>query len=389
MSLAISNPLQGETVSTVLTIVGTSARAAAQSAARSGFSVHAADMFADADLLEVADASPIDDYPVGLERILSGTQPGCWLYTGALENYSGLIAKWQTMRPLLGNSAQVLRVVRSPDWVVTALRAASLAALEVRRDCRNLAADGAWLAKPLHSAGGSYIAPFDHKWLDDCSAPQQFYFQKRISGKSLAAIYIATPATVELIGVTEQLCGFTWGGDKGFRYCGSIGPLKLEPRLSVQFQQIGLALQRAAGLVGIFGVDTIVRDHIVYPVEVNPRYTASVEVLERATGFHAIAAHVVACTHGKLRSPARARRLSGKLIVWADRNCWFPGRNVLPAELFSVDPMQVLADVPAAGTVIQAGAPIATVFAEAETTSVVAERLRMRATLLLAACPAV
>ena len=40
----------------------------------------------------------------------------------------------------------------------------------------------------------------------------------------------------------------------------------------------------AFGLAGWFGVDFILRDGIPWPVEINPRYTASVEIHELASG---------------------------------------------------------------------------------------------------------
>ena len=53
-------------VSERIAIVGASVRAAAASAVRAGFSVAAADLFADEDLREIADATRIRDYPDGL-----------------------------------------------------------------------------------------------------------------------------------------------------------------------------------------------------------------------------------------------------------------------------------------------------------------------------------
>ena len=50
-------------------------------------------------------------------------------------------------------------------------------------------------------------------------------------------------------------------------------------------------MSKAAGLRGLFGVDFVLRDGIPWPVEVNPRYTASVEVLEFAAGIRALTLH--------------------------------------------------------------------------------------------------
>ena len=47
-------------------------------------------------------------------------------------------------------------------------------------------------------------------------------------------------------------------------------------------QQLGLDLARGCGLRGLFGVDFVLSEGVPWPVEINPRYTASVEVLEYA-----------------------------------------------------------------------------------------------------------
>ena len=57
-----------------LTIVGSSARAAASSAVRAGFFVRAGDLFADADLAQVAEATRVADYPAGLGQVIMGSK---------------------------------------------------------------------------------------------------------------------------------------------------------------------------------------------------------------------------------------------------------------------------------------------------------------------------
>ena len=49
-------------------------------------------------------------------------------------------------------------------------------------------------------------------------------------------------------------------------------------------------------LLGLFGIDFMLDGEDVWTLEVNPRYTASVEVVERFTGLSAISLHAEACT---------------------------------------------------------------------------------------------
>jgi predicted ATP-grasp superfamily ATP-dependent carboligase len=342
-------------------------------------------MFADVDLRRVAAACQVDDYPGGLGRMLGGSQPGSWLYTGALENHPELISRWQGIRPLLGNSAEVLRLVRNPAMVSAVLRNAGLAAPLVRLEGANLPRDGTWLRKPRRSAGGARIARLDAEGHDPAKS-DEFYFQQQIEGTSVSAVYVATAREVRLIGVTEQLCGTRWGGDTEFRYCGSIGPRPLAPQIMNQFQRIGETLHQSFALLGLFGVDAILQDGVVWPVEVNPRYTASVEVIERAAAFNAVASHVSACRKGELPELSTPRQQSGKLIVWAVRKCLFPAHGDLPAGLRACPSTPALADIPAADTPIEAGWPIATVLADAGCPEAVIEQLANRAAALQTSC---
>lgn len=375
-------------MSAVLTIIGGSARAAAQSAARSGFVVHAADLFADTDLRAVAASRAVQDYPDGLLETLRGGQPGSWLYTGALENHPDQIEHGQRLRPLLGNSAEVVRGVRDPELVAAALQAAGVAVPEVRRTADRLPRDGSWLIKPRRSAGGARIALLETQESVDTPAEAERYYQRRVYGTSVSAVFLATRREVALLGITEQLGEPAWGGDSPFRYCGSIGPRDFGARVATQFQRIGAVLHATFGLQGLYGVDAILSEETVWPVEVNPRFTASIEIIERATGFKAIAAHVAACERSVLTTPHAATRLSGKLIVWAQNTCIFPTHDALPAEFLSVGPEAALADVPSAGGVIQVGWPIATVLADANSPQAVADTLRRRAAALRLACRA-
>ena len=69
---------------------------------------------------------------------------------------------------------------------------------------------------------------------------------------------------------------------RNFNYCGNIGPITLPVPVRNILQGIGDTLAVKAGLRGVFGIDFILEGKTPVPVEVNPRYTASVEVLEES-----------------------------------------------------------------------------------------------------------
>jgi len=300
------------------------------------------------------------------------------MYTGGLENHPDLIDEMARRRqPLWGNPADVLRRVRSPFEVHDALSQAGRPCPAVCTGDAPPPADGRWLLKPLHGAGGSGI----RLWSDGAPLPRwPFYWQELIEGEPCAAVYVGGGEAARLLGVTRQLVGEPWLHAALFHYCGSVGPLPLEPAQQQAFADLGAALGNAFGLKGLFGVDCVLRDGVPYPVEVNPRYTASVEVIEYATGLQALALPRRAFEASGGRRPPDARAHQGadaprspvvaKAILFAraplrfpERSTWsswmtvFPGAKVMPT----------FADVPQPGAVIEAGKPILTLLREAPT----------------------
>src|SRR5262249_35731030 len=155
---------------------------------------------------------------------------------------------------------------------------AGLPAPTVRLDAIGLPRDGSWLVKPLASAAGCGIAPLRPE-VGPSARPS--YFQERIDGRDASAVFVAPPGPVGLLGVTSQ-----WIGRPGapFGYRGSLGPCRVSTQLRRRVEALGRVLAADFGLLGLFGIDLVIRDEIPWPVEVNPRYTASVEVIELALG---------------------------------------------------------------------------------------------------------
>jgi predicted ATP-grasp superfamily ATP-dependent carboligase len=371
-------------VNDILTFVGGSVRAAAGSAVLAGFAVRAGDRFADLDLCRMAEATRVDDYPRGLAAVVGGGQDGAWMYTGALENHPPLVERLARLRPLWGNGAAVLGRVRHPRLVGEALAGAGYRAPAVRLDAREVPRDGSWLVKPRRSAGGGRV----DFWTETAAATRSrgCYYQQFVEGMPCSAVYVAARRRAVLLGVTRQLLGQAWTGAGGFRYCGSVGPLQLPDEAMASFAGIGQALAAAFELVGVFGVDAVVNAAGVWPVEVNPRYTASVEVLERAGLAPAIALHAAACSEGRLgeRMETSDRRASGKAILFATSRLEISPAWVEQALTERDAERPRLADVPHAGTSVDAGMPIVTVLADAADAATVMAALRERAERVLA-----
>jgi predicted ATP-grasp superfamily ATP-dependent carboligase len=361
-------------------LAGASVRAAAYSALRAGLLPRCLDLFGDDDLRAVCEVQtiPPSEYPHGFARLLDAIPSVPLIYTGALENHPAVLARLSRHRPLWGIAGDLLRAVRDPCCVHAALAAANLPALEIVPTGAAIPADGRWLSKPLAGASGAGVR-FAR---NGETVPPGRYAQRFVAGDSGGAIFCGDGKKATLLGVTRQLLGLDWLHTSGFRYCGSVGPWQLPEPVQRTLTDVGLALASAFGLCGLFGVDFVLDGETVWLVEVNPRYTASIEVLEYATGLQALAWHRCAFASGEPPgTPAASANIVGKVILYASERLTIPGAApwLTDDRASSLVELPLFADVPATGAVIERGRPILTLFARGATEAACLEALRHRA----------
>ncbi len=392
-------------------IAGASARSVAQSAVRCGLSVAAADLFCDRDLEDCGQGRLVEDYPRGILSISNEISPRTWVYTGGLENLPDLVDAVSCRHELWGNPGSVLSQIRDPWQLAHVLHRARLRYPEIGWGPVS-EVDGTWIHKPLRSCGGMHIRLHTGRTSDrttasgqatrrdraaatcghgdgDADPPSRFYYQRRRDGSPHGVVYVGCQGRATLLGVTRQLVGSRWAGASGYRYAGSIGPLACEQRKLDEFQRIGDCLAEAFGLVGIFGVDAIVDGDQVWTIEVNPRFTASVELIERATGVAAMEIHGNACRGQTFSEPRRnhTEKLYGKAIAYARHDCVIDAafyRRLDRPDARTAHPEY--ADLPRVGTTIFAGHPILTVFAEGHDIHAVYRGLKAKAQAVRALC---
>lgn len=336
---------------TAVGVVGSSARAAVHSLARAGFSAWSVDQFADRDLTRAAACAVCapDRYPATIPALAEQFPPGPVLYTGGLENHPHIVAALSRSRELWGNPPEILARVRDPFALAPVLRAAGCATPRLVPGSTACPTAGRWLRKPYASGGGigiRYAVP------GEAAAPHH-YFQEFVDGSPMSALYHETT----LLGATEQLVGEPWLHGTPFAYCGNIGPIEPLPIVA----RLGALLSERTGLRGVWGIDFVPRDGEPVALEVNPRYTAAVEVLEHAKNL--------SCS-------------VGKAVYYAPHAITFPRSGPWDADLAGdFDPWRLprFADIPDAGCAIQPGWPVLTIFVTGSTREEVRERLQSRA----------
>lgn len=379
----------------LLVIIGSSTRATAESAVRAGFEPWCLDQFGDVDTRQVAASfRVVADWPEGIVDALAGFPKCDWLYTGALENSPGLISEISCERRLLGCAPDALKLLRDPFWLARTLSQYDLPSLPVSdhvnrwpEDLHNSAEDcsAGWIMKPLRSAAG--IGVID--WRADTAVdqiPSGAYLQRAAHGRAISGVFLADGESAKLIGFTEQLCGTASSGAEGYVYCGSIGPLSVNDISRRHFDaasRIGNAIVRQAAsdgvaAQGILGVDFVLdeRHDVLWLLEVNPRYTASVEVFERALSWPLLRWHIDVC-RSTAAHPLRdltvdaprgaAGLIVGKQVVYSPGDvCFSESLSAGVNHAFNmVDRSVHVADVPATGTLIGKGEPVFSLIVEA------------------------
>ena len=349
-----------------LIIVGASARAAAFSAHRAGYTPYWLDQFGDEDLRQRFPGSVIADYPKAAVELIAGAPEAPFLFTGAMENHPGVLEQLCAQRELLGNPGPACLRVRDPALLYEALRRNNIACPEFRHNGSAAEPRHDWLLKPLRSAGGIGTRRYEGQPVD-----KRHYLQEYIRGDSFSAVFVGSQGHSRLLGVTRQLVGMPGFHAGEFSYCGSMGPLELSDAEAGQWRRIGEVISGEFGLRGLFGVDAIRRQDSIYPVEANPRNTASVEVLELALGYRAVKFHCDACYSRLPDIEERvAGHLVGKAILFAPVDIIFTG---------CVEDGFSIADIPAQGTAIRQGQPILTVMVTGSSMSSINKNLKRAA----------
>lgn len=348
-----------------LIIVGQSTRAAARSAVDAGYQPWCLDTRGDRDLREggvIVRTCPPDQFPASVLRMLDEAPRNApVLLTSPMENHPDVVRAIAFGRPLLGSSADAIAAVRSPDFLPSlkpipgvlyprAGRRLSLARRLGQLFLGGFVKGARHLLKPRlssHGLGVEWYPPGER-------VPATHYVQQYVRGTPHTAVFTADGWSAFLLGVTEQIVGdAAFGAASAFHDLGDVGPVKLSEKGRAALSRLAVQISQKFDVRGVFGVDFIM-DHggKFWPIEVNPRYPAAAEVLERAEGIRPLAG-----------TGAAARAGRETTVMQVARAAVIARRDGIVPDLFGVVPRGNLADVPDAGRPVGAGEMICSVLA--------------------------
>jgi predicted ATP-grasp superfamily ATP-dependent carboligase len=256
--------------------------------------------------------------------------------------------------PLRGTDATTVARLKSPEDFFATLARLGIAhpptqSAPPARGGRWLAKT--WLVKKRGGAGGSHIVP---SRLARTTAG--IYFQKRVAGRAVSALFVANGSEARVLGFSEQ-----WTSplpSRRWRYGGAVCPANLSPSLARKMTATVKKLARAYPIKGLASADFLLRNDVPLLLEINPRPGATLDIFERGRR-KLLSLHVDAVREGKL--PSRALDLHDAMasaIVYAARRAQAPADAAWPAWV---------ADRPQPSEWIDKSRPICTVSARAGT----------------------
>jgi uncharacterized protein len=347
------------TVSPAIIVVGYSARALAASAAHAGFAPLAIDVFGDDDMRDMSFASvkldgglaeglTLDKVVGAVETLISAHDPVGLVYGAGFEHQPNAIAAIARKMRVFGNDDETLKRAKDPLALAQVCEANGVRhpaiALETPDEPE------VWLMKRRGGAGGAHITTVEGA---SCASPE-CYFQRRVAGESISALFLASERQAEIIGLSMQWTAPT--PESPFRYGGAAGPVDIDRAQAEEIARSVAALTSELDLVGLNSADFLVSTDAVWLIEINPRPGATLDVFE-SNEAPLFARHVAAC-EGR-RMPA-----SSSFAVKAAETVYAPHEVAVRAGLNWPD---WAVDRSPPGTRFSAGDPVCTVLASGAT----------------------
>ncbi len=341
-------------------IVGISTRAFAEAAHAAGWECSSVDAFGDLDQkTRVNNVGVLRDlgrpYSAAAAVAAARRLPGSSVaYVGNLENHPDAVGRLGRGRELLGNSPQALLRCRDLREFQRVVRRAGgrLPRTHFPGDPRPRPGGRRFLRKPIRGGGGQGI----RELTSDQHPSRHELAQEHIDGIPGSVSFLADGRRACLLGIARGLAGEPAFGGTGYRYCGSLFPLAVTDRLLERLDDVVQSATRVFGLLGLNGIDFVLRDDEAVVLELNPRYSASMELIQRAGTTGLFGLHAAAC-RGSLPAslPPPAPGVWGKAVLWARRNVVAPHTRRWLAR-------DEIRDIPFPSERIANGSPICTVF---------------------------
>ncbi len=243
---------------------------------------------------------------------------------------------------------------------------------------------GRWIAKPVGGSGGVGI-----RWTGECMDAGSWLTREFIPGNPVGVTAWSNGSHTEILGAFQILAGQKeFGAAEPFVYCGSIGPWRFSATEKRQLVPMVDEIIRVTGVRGLFGIDLVQTETDLVPIEINPRPTATCELMERLVWTANPSASILPlhfsafglCDYDDNFVSGMNRAMQsgiflGKAVLYHDGPL---PRIVSPRhhqELIHLQTRSLAADIPLPGTKIRPGQPVITLFSSDDSPEKVRDQL--------------
>jgi len=345
-------------------------RTLAQSANRGGIPVVVLDLYNDSDTHRFAQHSRAvaqHDHGFDAASLLKAADELCppqrcsgLVYGSGFEDQPQLLNQLAAGRALFGNNPETVTRIKDPRLFFTLLDGLEMAHPEVRFAPPRPACG--WLAKKIGGYGGIHVLPAAGRQPDG-----MHYYQKLESGRCMSVTFLADGRKSHIIGFNEQ---WTTSAGSPFSYAGAISHAKLDSALQAEIAQKLNRLVQATSLVGLNGMDFLLRGNEYRVLEVNPRPCATVDLYDVDCAESLFSWHLRAC-RGELPDLQLViqKITRGHAMVYAERSLRISLNTRFP---------EWVSDIPGAGREYPPGSPLCMVHAQGGSTQQVKRLLMQR-----------
>lgn len=269
------------------------------------------------------------------------------VYGSGLECIPELLEQASAHLPLCGNATEVLARLKSPRTFFSLLDSLGIPYPESCFE-RPGRPEG-WLSKPGCGEGGKRVA-FPAATAEAGDA----YFQRHIAGTPMSALFLADGRKACLVGFNELWTEAVAG--QPFLFAGAVNRPALDAFRREQVIGWVRRLVAETGLKGLNSLDFMVDGEACWVLEVNPRPSATLALYDEDVAGGLLAAHIRACA-GYLPEALPVMAPRAWRIVYAPQRLAVPDDLAWPAWC---------ADLPATGSIVEAGRPVCSVAAAGE-----------------------
>lgn len=329
-------------------VAGFSTRHVCQSAHRAGHQVYAVDHFCDRDLDWYTDAcqrfEELDEVSDCIDTMARLHRCDLLVATSGAESMDTPLPRAGTRSDI---AAQFMDKCRTQEFFEE---------LDIPVPPRAAPGDYPAMIKPLQGAGGWRNAVVstgeERRAWEEAWEGIPYVLQQYRPGRPVSVSCIAGGGRAQAIAVNEQF--LREDEDAAFGFSGSVTPALSHPFTSRLIDRAERAAA-ASGCIGSVGVDFVCDGDEAWAIEINPRFQATVDTVELATGVNLFDLHLDACRGRIPGSMPPARFVGIRRIIFSDRDL------VVRSDLAPLAPG--VADIPRVGTEIEAGHAVVSVLA--------------------------